>query len=246
MEIVQQQFEGKQLRMIERNGQPWFVLADVCAALEIKQTARVAERLDEDEVSQNHLIDSLGRQQEMTVINESGLYAVILRSDKAQARPFRKWITNEVLPALRTKGSYTVGEVKPIPTPALISARLVALALDCSSKSAGNRMRHRGVQPTHHLLDPICGAPAFLYPLAQVQATWPAVTFQPYTGLIHQGVGEVEHRTLLSKQGKANRAQHLFYNAAEEMGAQLARKMVEHYINTELPIKFRALLGVKP
>ena len=129
------------------------------------------------------------------------------------------------------------------PTPALISARLVAVALDCSSKSAGNRMRHRGIQPTHHFLDPICGAPAYLYPLAQVQAIWPAVTFQPYTGLIHQGTGEVEHRTALSKQGKAERNQHLFYTVAEELGAQLAREMMEEFMRTELPVRLRALMG---
>ena len=85
MEIVQQQFEGKQLRMIERNGQPWFVLADVCAVLDLTSPHKVADRLDEDEKGRN-LIPTLGGEQEMIVINESGLYAVILRSDKAQAR----------------------------------------------------------------------------------------------------------------------------------------------------------------
>ena len=245
MEIVQQQFEGKQLRMIERNGQPWFVLADVCAVLDLTSPHKVADRLDEDEKGRN-LIPTLGGEQEMIVINESGLYAVILRSDKAQARPFRKWITNEVLPALRTKGSYTVGEVKPIPTPALISARLVALALDCSSKSAVNKLTHHGVKATHHLLDPICGAPAYLYPLPLVLAIWPNGAFQAYTGLIHEGIGEVEHRTLLSKQGKASRAQHLFYTAAEELGAQLAREMVEEFMRTELPARFRAAIARGP
>ncbi|WP_407570697.1 Bro-N domain-containing protein [Deinococcus altitudinis] len=240
MQILQQQFEGKPLRITERDGQRWFVLADVCAVLEIKQPTRVAERLDEDEKGVS-LIHTPGGQQEMTVVNESGLYAVILRSDKPQARPFRKWITNEVLPALRTKGSYTLGE-KPNTLPPLISARLAAVALDCSSKSAANRLRHRGIQASHHYLEPLCGAPAFLYPLTEVQKVWPNIQFQPYTGLIHEGTGEVEHRVLLSKQGKAAQAQHLFFNAAEELGAQLARTMVEEFINTELPARLRAAL----
>jgi prophage antirepressor-like protein len=240
--MIQQQFEGKQLRMVERDGQPWFVLADVCAVLDLSSPHKVADRLDEDEKGRNQ-IPTPGGEQEMTVINESGLYAVILRSDKAQARPFRKWVTNEVLPALRTKGSYTLpisNQNCPIP---LISARLVAVALDCSSKSATNRLRHRGIDPTDHFLDPICGAPTYLYPLAEVQKVWPAVTFQPYTGLIHAGTGEVHHRIQISKQGKAERNQHLFFTVAEELGAQLAREMVETFIRDELPKRFRAVFG---
>jgi hypothetical protein len=133
---------------------------------------------------------------------------------------------------------------QPTPTSIpLISARLVAVALDCSSKSATNRLRHRGIDPTDHFLDPICGAPTYLYPLAEVQKVWPAVSFQPYTGLIHAGTGEVQHRIQISKQGKAERNQHLFFTVAEELGAQLAREMVETFIRDELPKRFRAVFG---
>lgn len=115
MQIVQQQFDGKQLRAIERDGQPWFVLVDVCAALEIKQPASLAGRLEDDEKGVVS-INTPGGPQNMMVINESGLYAAILKCKKPQAHAFRKWITNEVLPALRTKGSYTLNEVA-LPTP---------------------------------------------------------------------------------------------------------------------------------
>lgn len=99
-------YKGKQVRTIQKDGETWWVLKDVCAILEISQAVRVAERLDEDEVSRTHITDSLGRQQLTYIINESGLYNVILRSDKAEAKPFRKWVTGEVLPSIRKTGGY--------------------------------------------------------------------------------------------------------------------------------------------
>ena len=86
-------YNSSEVRTIQKDGEPWFVLRDVCNVLGLGTPARVAERLDTDEVSQTHITDSMGRQQEMTIINESGLYNVILRSDKPEAKPFRKWVT---------------------------------------------------------------------------------------------------------------------------------------------------------
>ncbi|MGN0629981.1 MAG: phage antirepressor KilAC domain-containing protein [Ruminococcus sp.] len=95
-------YESSEIRTIEKNGEPWWVLADVCKALEISNPSKVAQRIDEDERSNF----KLGRQGEAVIINESGLYAVILRSDKPQAKPFRKWVTSEVLPTIRRHGAY--------------------------------------------------------------------------------------------------------------------------------------------
>ena len=83
-------YNSVEVRTIQKDGEPWFVLRDVCNVLGLGTPARVAERLDPDEVSQTHITDSMGRQQETTIINESGLYNVILRSDKPEAKPFRK------------------------------------------------------------------------------------------------------------------------------------------------------------
>ena len=94
-------YNSVEVRTIQKDGEPWFVLRDVCNVLGLGTPARVAERLDTDEVSQTHITDSMGRQQEMTIINESGLYNVILRSDKPEAKPFRKWVTSEILPTIR-------------------------------------------------------------------------------------------------------------------------------------------------
>lgn len=95
-----------QVRVMDLGGEPYFVLKDVCDALEIERGTRIAERLDEDEVRQTSVIDSVGRAQQTYIVNESGLYNVILRSDKPQAKQFKKWITSEVLPSIRKRGAY--------------------------------------------------------------------------------------------------------------------------------------------
>ena len=94
------------VRILMIDDEPWLVLADVCRVLEIARGARTAERLEEDEVRQTYITDSLGRQQLMTIISESGFYSVVLRSDKPQAKPFRKWVTSVVLPSIRKNGFY--------------------------------------------------------------------------------------------------------------------------------------------
>lgn len=98
-------YENNQVRNVVIKGEPWFVLADICKVLDIANARNVSQRLDEDEKGVRQ-IDTLGGKQKLTVINESGLYAVILRSDKPQAKPFRKWVTSEVLPSIRKTGSY--------------------------------------------------------------------------------------------------------------------------------------------
>lgn len=101
-------YNGSQVRTVEKDGQPWWVLKDVCEVLEVKNPSDVFKRLDEDERGRLNL----GRQGEANIINESGLYNVILRSDKPQAKPFRKWVTSEVLPTIRKTGQYNTN-MKP-------------------------------------------------------------------------------------------------------------------------------------
>lgn len=94
--------EFGEVRTAVVNDEPMFCLIDICKALEIKNATDVAKRLDEDERTRLNL----GRQGETNFITESGLYAVILRSDKPNAKKFRKWVTAEVLPSIRKTGSY--------------------------------------------------------------------------------------------------------------------------------------------
>nr|DAO86318.1 MAG TPA: repressor domain protein [Caudoviricetes sp.] len=100
--------EFGEVRTVLVDNEPMFCLVDICRALDISNPSKVAQRLDEDERTKLEL----GRQGETNFITESGLYAVILRSDKPNAKKFRKWVTSEVLPTIRKTGSYN----KPMST----------------------------------------------------------------------------------------------------------------------------------
>ena len=93
------------IRTLTIDGEPWFVAADVCRALEIGNPSMAVERLDEDEKGIS-TIDTLGGKQRMTIINEPGLYSLVLSSRKPEAKAFRRWITHEVIPAIRKYGGY--------------------------------------------------------------------------------------------------------------------------------------------
>ena len=95
-----------QVRTAGTPNNPMFCLVDVCQAIGINNSRVVKQRLDGDDVSLIDTIDNLGRTQKVTFITESGLYDVIIRSDSEQAKPFRKWVTSEVLPSIRKHGMY--------------------------------------------------------------------------------------------------------------------------------------------
>lgn len=125
-------YSGAEVRTVRKDGSPWFVLKDVCGVLGISKYRDVAERLDPDERGLVR-VDTLGGVQEMTCISESGLYNVILRSDKPEAKPFRKWVTAEVLPAIRRSGGYIAGQNDLSP------AELMAKALKVAEQTLAER-----------------------------------------------------------------------------------------------------------
>ena len=88
------------IRVVEIDGQPWFVATDVCKTLELTNPTMVINRLDEDERSKFNL----GRQGEASIVNEYGLYNLILGSRKPEAKQFKRWVTHEVLPSIRKTG----------------------------------------------------------------------------------------------------------------------------------------------
>jgi prophage antirepressor-like protein len=94
------------IRVVMLDGNPWFVAADVCSALEIINVARAMSRLDDDEKGV-HTVNTLGGNQQMTVVSESGLYSLTLTSRKPEAKKFKKWVTSEVLPSIRKTGGYS-------------------------------------------------------------------------------------------------------------------------------------------
>lgn len=108
IKIFENEEFGK-VRTVIKDGEPWFVLADICKVLEISNSRMVAGRLDAEELMSVKLTSG-GQRREMTAVSESGLYAVILRSDKPQAKPFRKWVTTEILPTIRKTGGYVANE----------------------------------------------------------------------------------------------------------------------------------------
>lgn len=116
------EYQNNKVRTVDVEGEAWFVLKDVCEILRMDTTQlkKVADRLDEDEKGRT-LITTPGGMQETWIVNESGLYHVILRSDKPEAAPFRRWVTNDVLPAIRKTGSYNA--------PQLTRSQLLATAL---------------------------------------------------------------------------------------------------------------------
>ena len=104
-------FESNNVRVVMKGSEPWFVAKDVCGVLEI-QNARdtIAKVLDDDEKGVTRC-DTPGGAQEMSIISGSGLYALIMRSHKPEARRFRKWVTAEVLPTIRKHGIHTTEEM---------------------------------------------------------------------------------------------------------------------------------------
>lgn len=112
--VVSFNFVAQSVRIVMRDDEPWFVAADVCSALEIVNTARALDRLDTDEKG-IHTMNTPGGNQELSIINESGLYSLILTSRKPEAKKFKKWVTSEVLPAIRKTGRYVAPQAAPAP-----------------------------------------------------------------------------------------------------------------------------------
>jgi prophage antirepressor-like protein len=114
-QLVPFDFEGSQVRVVtDAQGEPWFVAADVLSTISLDRKA--LERLDDDEKGVNS-IHTPGGTQEMTTVNEPGLYALVLGSRKAEAKRFKRWVTHEVLPAIRKTGSYAVSAMAALPAP---------------------------------------------------------------------------------------------------------------------------------
>lgn len=114
------------VRAIERGGQPWFVAKDVCDCLDIR-TNDAANSLDEDEKGYESIV-SLGGAQQTLIISEPGLYSLILRSRKPEAKAFKRWLVHEVIPSIRRSGGYMAAVQTD--TPESIMARAVLVAQD--------------------------------------------------------------------------------------------------------------------
>lgn len=97
------------VQVYAKDGSPWFLAKDVCECIETKNVGQALTRLDDDEKDVIILNDVIGRPQEMVIISESGLFSLVLSSRKPAAKKFKKWVTSEVLPAIKNSGGYLLG-----------------------------------------------------------------------------------------------------------------------------------------
>lgn len=113
------------IRTLNIDGEPWFVASDVCKALGIVNSRDAVARLDEDEKGVA-LTDTLGGAQNLTTVNEPGLYTLVLSSRKPEAKAFKRWITHEVIPSIRKNGGYIAGQEAMTPEELMARALMVA------------------------------------------------------------------------------------------------------------------------
>ena len=127
IQVFQHEMFGS-LRILRKDaqGEPWFVAKDVCGCLGL-DTSNLSKLLDEDEKG-TYSIRTLGGPQEMSCVSEPGLYSLVLRSRKPEAKAFKRWVTHDILPAIRKSGGYMA--TKPDDTPETILARAVLIAQD--------------------------------------------------------------------------------------------------------------------
>lgn len=119
MNLIQRSFNGHSIQVIlDENGEPWFIAMEVAEVLGYSDAYELTKKLDDDEKS-NRQIAGLGTAtggRGVSTINESGLYSAILTSSKPEAKPFKRWVTHEVLPTIRRTGSYSIAKQQQLPS----------------------------------------------------------------------------------------------------------------------------------
>lgn len=145
-------YDGQQVRTVIIDGEPWFLLNDLCSVLRIQNVGNVLARLSDDERSSIRLADGTSGNPTRAIVSEPGMWNVILRSDSPYAEPVRRWVTHEVLPAIRRTGSYSV-------TPQLQGAELLARAvLEAQAMLAAKDERIAELTPRAEVADRLLDA----------------------------------------------------------------------------------------
>lgn len=132
-------YNSHQVRVVTGpDGEPWFILADLCRVLELKNPRDVASRLDRGDVGTTDATDSVGRTVQMNTVTESGMYDTVLLSRKPEARAFRRWLTHDVVPSVRKRGGYLTPEAteKALMDPDFIIQLATALKEERAAKAA--------------------------------------------------------------------------------------------------------------
>lgn len=144
--------EFGRIRAVDRDGEPWFVAADVCRALELGNSRQALTRLDDDEKGVISA-DTPGGKQEMNVVNEPGLYSLVLGSRKPEAKAFKRWITHDVIPSIRKTGAYNFPKDYPSALRALADSEEKRMALE--AENAIQKQAIADFQPMKQYVDTI-------------------------------------------------------------------------------------------
>lgn len=112
-ELIVKQFKNQDVRVLLIDGNPWWVARDLCGILGLVETHKALERIGKDDRNTAPVTDKLGRQQETSIINEAGLYSLIFKSRREEAKTFQHWVTHEVLPSIRKTGTYSLQKQIP-------------------------------------------------------------------------------------------------------------------------------------
>ena len=135
-EIQQFDFKGASLRTLtDEEGGAWFVLKDCMSILDLGNPTETVKMFNKDEFSTTEVIDSIGRRQQTYIISEPGLYRLVMKSRKPEAKEFQRWVTHEVLPSIRKHGGYMAGQERMTPEQmALASMRWLQSKVDEQAK----------------------------------------------------------------------------------------------------------------
>jgi prophage antirepressor-like protein len=216
-------FEDHQVRVAEVDGEPWWVVNDVCEILEIKNPRDAVARIDKDDVAQTDITDSLGRAQKANVVNEAGLYELIFRSEKPEAQIFRRWITHEVLPAIRKIGSYSTRK-EEIPADPSRKVRADAMLLNAKARLAQTMEKILGAHASRisdASVDAYLGE--VLYMATGVRALTPKTGKSYTSGELAEEFGVTSHRVgmIATKYGLRNERYGFFFLDTTPQGKQV-------------------------
>lgn len=209
--------EFGQVRTMTIDGSPWFVAKDVCECLGITKHRDAVSRLDGDERGSVE-VDTLGGTQQMAAVNEYGLYSLVLSSRKPSAKAFKRWITHEVIPAIRKHGAYMTGETleQALTSPDF----LIKLATELKTEQEARRLAE-----------------------AQIEANKPKVLFADSVAASHGSILVGELAKLLNQNG-IDIGQNRLFNWLRENGYLICRKGTDYNMPTQRSMEMQ-LFSIK-
>lgn len=209
--------EFGQVRTMVINGSPWFVAKDVCECLGLTKHRDAVSRLDGDERGSVE-VDTLGGTQQMAAVNEYGLYSLVLSSRKPSAKAFKRWITHEVIPAIRKHGAYMTGETleQALTSPDF----LIRLATELKTEQEARRLAEQ-----------------------KIEADKPKVLFADSVAASHGSILGGELAKLLNQNG-IDIGQNRLFNWLRENGYLICRKGTDYNMPTQRSMEMQ-LFSIK-